>query len=152
MSPVSKKQSAMRRVKVSVEIEIPEDALANLAEEALNTGVELSKLIADRYLTVRAARTPEPVPSAPEPQAEQAGRRRTTRRRGAKQRKSESRRSYAVRDFPHLFHRNPEGERPYRGSGRPPQWLLNLIEEELRQGAARQQPAEDRSLPVPQEG
>ena len=41
-----------------------------------------------------------------------------------------------VSDFAHLFNSAPAGQRAYRGSGRPPKWLLALIEKEIAAGNA----------------
>jgi hypothetical protein len=98
----------MRRVSISVEIEIPETEFADLAEEALLTGRDLRQLIAARYATGRRGRI----------------------RTGA----TPMERRVNVSDYRHLFDQAPPGERPYRGSGRPPRWLLDRIQQEQQSG------------------
>lgn len=121
----------MRRVSVKIEVEIPEATLADLAQEALQTGTDLGVLVASRYATGQLAqpitKAETPVTAAA-PKAPAARRRRAAR--GAKAAKP-MRRDYDVRDFKHLFDKAPEGMRPYSGAGRPPNWLRHLIEAEL---------------------
>jgi hypothetical protein len=105
----------MRRISITVEIEIPEYEFADLAEEALQTGKDLRRLIAARYGATRRSRAPGARLSAPGPAA------------AAKP---------VVSDFAHLFNSAPAGQRAYRGSGRPPKWLLALIEKEIAAGNA----------------
>lgn len=128
-----------RRIRITLEVEIPDSALADLAEEALRTGTDLNRLIASRYLEGSLSTAAK---------AQAAATRRTRGAGSRGRRRSQSTRPYEVRDFPHLFHRAPEGQKPYRGSGRPPQWLLDLIEEEIRSGKTPGTEPEDRTLPT----
>jgi len=113
-----------RRIRITLDVE--DGVLADLAEEAIKSGADLNRLIVTRYLAGKLAGAEG---------ADTAERKRRGRRAGKQTgRVGTGKRPYAVRDFPHLFHLAPPGQNPYRGSGRPPQWLLNLIEEELRTG------------------
>lgn len=94
----------MRRISITVEIEIPESEFADLAEMALTTGKDLRQLIAARY---------------------GASRRKQPALRG-----SGSGPKVNVAAYKHLYDQAPPGERPYRGSGRPPKWLIERIEAE----------------------
>jgi len=99
----------MRRVSITVEIEIPETEFADLAEEALQTGRDLRQLIAARF---------------------GAGRRHRQASASA-----QSSAKINVADYAHLFDQAPEGQRAYRGSGRPPKWLLDRIQQETASAA-----------------
>ena len=94
----------MRRISITVEIEIPESEFADLAEHALITGKDLRQLIAARYST-------------------------GYRRRSA-QTDTGSADKVNVGAYKHLYDQAPPGERPYRGSGRPPKWLVDRIRDE----------------------
>ncbi len=94
----------MRRISITVEIEIPESEFADLAEQALVTGRDLRQLIAARYGAPRRSRA-------------------ATSSSGTASRIN-------VGDYKHLYDQAPAGERPYRGSGRPPKWLLDRIRAE----------------------
>lgn len=128
--------SPTRRVIISIEVDVPEATLADLAQQSLETGVELSALIAARYaggtLNVASARAQE----ASEPAAV----RKSPKRKKAWKKPA---RGYEVRDFAHLFGQAPEGQKPYCGSGRPPTWLLRLIEAELSASAKPVPPVEE---------
>lgn len=130
--------SAMRRVSVKLDVDIPEGTLADLAEEALQTGANLNLLIARQYLDGQlgysAARQQASMSERSVPAA-----------RGQHPRRPRSVaeiRGYRVGDFPHLYNLAPPGQRPYRGSGRPPQWLRDLIEAEIAAQAASDAPEE----------
>jgi len=122
----------MRRVSVTLDVDIPEGTLADLAEEALQTGANLNLLIARRYLDGQLGY------SSARQQASMSGRRGAAAR-GQHPRRPRSVaevRGYRVADYPHLFNLAPPGQRPYRGSGRPPQWLRDLVEAEIAAQAA----------------
>lgn len=95
----------MRRISITVEIEIPESEFADLAEEALATGRDLRQLVAARYGSMRRSRTVRSA-SSTEPKIN-------------------------VSDYKHLYNQAPAGQQPYRGSGRPPKWLLDRIKQEI---------------------
>jgi len=96
----------MRRVSLTVDIEIPESEFADLAAKALETGGDLRSMLAARYLVRPGDRAA------------------ASSRAGAAP-------PYRVGDFRHLYGKAPSGAAPYRGIGRPPAWLHALITEEL---------------------
>ena len=104
MDDVSETPVKMRRISITVEIEIPESEFADLAEEALTTGKDLRQLIAARYGAARRTK--------------------------ASRSSSAAESQINISDYRHLFDQAPPGRVPYRGSGRPPQWLLDRIRQE----------------------
>lgn len=114
----------LRKVRVTLDLELDESLLADLAVEAMQTRKSVSALIRDRLLSAVHI-TERPEGTARKKRVTTVGRARIPRGGGP---------AYHVRDFAHLFNQPPPGQKPYRGSGRPPEWLIQAIEDEIAAG------------------